>query len=81
MKGTKRLIFWGLTLFFCVSNFIRLFIHDDFGKTIRVYFRDVPVYLKVIFLSCSYCYFGGAILIKKKKIFLIEVKQPKINLS
>lgn len=49
MKGTKRLIFWGLTLFFCVSNFIRLFIHDDFGKTVRVYFRDVPAYLKVIF--------------------------------
>ena len=81
MKGTKRLIFWGLTLFFCVSNFIRLFIHDDFGKTIRVYFRDVPVYLKVIFFIVFILLFGGAILIKKKKIFLIEVKQPKINLS
>lgn len=69
MKGTKRLIFWGLTLFFCVSNFIRLFVHDDFGKTVKVYFRDVPAYLKVIFFIVFILLFWWSYPYKKEKNF------------
>ncbi len=35
-------------LFFLVTNFIRIFIEPSFGETIRVYFRDVPIIIKII---------------------------------
>lgn len=50
MKIVKHIIFWIIVTFFCVSNFIRLFINDDYGKTIRIYFRDIPLYLKIFII-------------------------------
>ncbi len=50
MKIVKHIIFLIIVTFFCVSNFIRLFINDDYGKTIRIYFRDIPLYLKIFII-------------------------------
>lgn len=50
MKIVKHIIFLIIVTFFCVFNFIRLFINDDYGKTIRIYFRDIPLYLKIFII-------------------------------
>lgn len=46
----KKVIFWGLTLAFCVSNFIRLFINPSFGQGIKDYFQTVPLPIKLLIL-------------------------------
>lgn len=55
MKTVKTIIFWVTTLVLFVSNFIGLFIDNDFGKSVKIYFREVPLYMKIclvlIFLS------------------------------
>ncbi|VTX72725.1 Uncharacterised protein [Enterococcus hirae] len=50
MKIVKHIIFWSIVTFFSVSNFIRLFINDNYEKTIRIYFRDIPLYLKIFII-------------------------------
>ncbi|AJK38612.1 hypothetical protein BG08_7033 (plasmid) [Bacillus thuringiensis serovar kurstaki] len=37
-------------LFFLVTNFIRIFIEPSFGESIRVYFRDVPITIKILII-------------------------------
>ena len=48
MEKFKTIAFWILMLFFLVTNFIRIFIEPSFGESIRVYFRDVPVSIKIL---------------------------------
>jgi ABC-type polysaccharide/polyol phosphate export permease len=44
----KKIMFWILMMFFLVTNFIRIFIDSNFGGSIREYFRDVPIAIKII---------------------------------
>lgn len=44
----KKIIFWALGLFLLITNFIRTFMDPKFGESIRIYFRDVPINIKVV---------------------------------
>ncbi|WP_142950773.1 hypothetical protein [Bacillus toyonensis] len=46
-EKTRKIIFWTLGLFFLITNFIRTFIEPKFGESIRLYFRDFPIGVKV----------------------------------
>ncbi len=50
MKLAKQLIFFGIIILFTTSNVIRLFIDDHFGESIKLYFREIPLFLKVIII-------------------------------
>ncbi|HGK7754025.1 TPA: hypothetical protein ACQN5J_001661 [Streptococcus pyogenes] len=50
MKLIKQIIFFGIIIFFTISNFIRLFIDNNFGEPVKLYFREVPLFLKVIII-------------------------------
>ncbi|KXY10987.1 hypothetical protein AT267_00890 [Bacillus cereus] len=49
-EKTRKIIFWTLGLFFLITNFIRTFIEPKFGESIRIYFRDVPIGVKVLII-------------------------------
>lgn len=46
-EKTRKIIFWTLGFFFLITNFIKIFIEPKFGESIRIYFHDVPICIKV----------------------------------
>ncbi len=37
-------------LFFLVTDFIRGFIDSNFGELVRMYFRDTPIFIKIVII-------------------------------
>lgn len=53
MYMLKTILFWIITLFFLITNFIRIFIDSNFGSSVTDYFRDFSISIKVIILFIS----------------------------
>lgn len=62
----KKALFWGIGLFFLISNFIRTFINEDFGESVRVFFRPWPTSIKVLIVIVSTIFMVWLFPYKKK---------------